>query len=83
MCLKVSAGVITRITAPSRPSKEAWDGERGEQASPNRSILSVTERAAQRARHIAAVLVALEMISGSPNATSAGKEIRVPPPATE
>jgi hypothetical protein len=29
------------------------------------------------------VFVALEIISGSPNATSDGKEMRVPPPATE
>src|SRR5437016_10531635 len=32
---------------------------------------------------IATVLVALAVIEGSPSQTSAGKEIRVPPPATE
>jgi hypothetical protein len=32
---------------------------------------------------MAAVFVALDMISGWPKATSEGKEMRVPPPATE
>ena len=80
---KSEAGVDRRRIAPSPPpirlEIETHFNLDGARPNSDRNPQMLPSEPGQ----IATVLVALAVIDGSPSQTSAGKEINVPPPATE